>query len=83
MRLYQIDSGDPDETSERKRRERDEKELDVSKQRNADLPKRIEWRPGLKDFYNSLGYDELAVEQSARKEFQSFWTVWTKKSEHC
>jgi hypothetical protein len=72
MRLYQIDSGDPDEDSERKRRERDEKESDVSKQRNDEIPKRIDWQPGLKDFYNSPDYDELAVEQSARKEFQKF-----------
>ena len=72
MRLYQIDSGDPDEASERKRRERDERGPDISKQRNAEIRKRIDWQPGLKDFYNSPDYDELAVEQSARKEFQKF-----------
>ena len=72
LRLYKIESGDPDEESERKRRQRDEQEPDVSKQRNADLPKRVDWQPGLKDFYNSADYDELAVEQSARKEFQKF-----------
>lgn len=72
LRLYQIDSGDPDENSERKRRERDEEEPNISKQRNAEIPKRIDWQPGLKDFYNSPDYDELAVEQSARKTFQKF-----------
>ncbi len=70
LKLYQIDSGDPDESSERKRKERDEREPTVSKQRNAELPKRIDWQPGLKDFYNSPDYDELAVEKSARKAFQ-------------
>jgi len=72
MRLYQIDSGDPDESAERKRRERDDKEPSVTEQRNAKTPKRIDWQPGLKDFYNGPDYDELAVEQSARKEYQKF-----------
>ena len=72
LRLYQIDSGDPDEAAERKRREKDEREPDISKQRNVELPKRIQWQPGLKDFYNSPDYDELAVEESARETFQKF-----------
>ncbi len=70
VRLYQIDSGDPDEQAERKRKEREEKEPTLSKQRNAELPKRIDWQPGLKDFYNSPDYDEFAVEESARKAYQ-------------
>jgi len=70
VKLYQIDAGDPDEAAERKRKEREEKEPTLSKQRNAELPKRIDWQPGLKDFYNSAEYDELAVEESARKAFQ-------------
>jgi hypothetical protein len=70
VRLYQIDSGDPDEQAERKRKEREEKEPTLSEQRNAELPKRIDWQPGLKDFYNSPDYDELAVEESARKAYQ-------------
>lgn len=72
VKLYQIDSGDPDEAAERKRKEKDEKEPTLSKERNSSLPKRIEWQPGLKDFYNSPDYDELAVEESARKAFQKF-----------
>jgi hypothetical protein len=72
VRLYQIDSGDPDEAAERKRKQRDEKEPTVSKELNTDLPKRIDWQPGLKDFYNSPEYDELAVEEAARKSFQKF-----------
>ncbi len=70
VRLYQIDSGDPDEQAERKRKERADEEPTLSKQRNAELPKRTEWQPGLKDFYNSPDYDEFAVEESARKAFQ-------------
>ena len=72
VKLYQIDAGDPDEAAERKRKQRDEKEPTLSKQRNESLRKRIDWQPGLKDFYNSSEYDELAVEESARKAFQKF-----------
>ncbi len=72
VKLFQIDSGDPDDDAERKRKERDAREPTLSKQRNAELPKRIDWQPGLKDFYNSPAYDELTVEESARKSFQKF-----------
>ncbi|MCG8649231.1 MAG: aminopeptidase [Pirellulales bacterium] len=72
VKLYQIDSGDPDEAAERKRKEREEKEPTISQQRNAELPKRIDWQPGLKDFYNSPDYDELKVEESAQKAFQRY-----------
>jgi hypothetical protein len=70
VKLYQIDAGDPDQAAERKRKQREEKEPTLSQQRNKDLRKRIDWQPGLKDFYNSAEYDELAVEDSARKSFQ-------------
>ncbi|MGB0596844.1 MAG: M1 family metallopeptidase [Rubripirellula sp.] len=70
VKLYQIDAGDPDQAAERKRKQREEKEPTLSQQRNKDLRKRIDWQPGLKDFYNSAEYDELAVEDSARKAFQ-------------
>jgi len=70
LRLYQIDSDDPDEAAETKRRERDEKQPSISKQRNADLPKRVDLQPGLKDFYND--YDDLAVSEDDRKAFRRF-----------
>ena len=70
--LYVIDSGDPDESAERKRKERDEEEPSKSVERNEGLKRRIDWQPGLKDFYNSSEYDELAVEESARKSYQKF-----------
>jgi hypothetical protein len=72
VKLFQIDSGDPDEAAERKRKDRDEREETLSEQRNADLPKRIDWQPGLKDFYNSPEYDEGKVEEAARKSFQKY-----------
>lgn len=70
LRLYQIDSDDPDEAAETKRIQRDEKQPSVSKERNADLPKRVDLQPGLKDFYND--YDDLAVSEDDRKSFRRF-----------
>ncbi|MDE0866711.1 MAG: M1 family metallopeptidase [Rubripirellula sp.] len=72
VKLYVIDSGDPDEGAERKRKDRDEIEPTISVEKNQDLKRRIDWQPGLKDFYNSSDYDELAVEESARKSYLKF-----------
>ena len=70
LRLYQIDSDDPDENAEIKRKQRDEKQPSVSKERNAELPKLVDLQPGLKDFYND--YDDLAVSEDDRKAFRRF-----------
>ncbi len=70
VKLYIVDQGDPDEAAERKRKEREEEEPTLSTHLNQELPKRIDWQPGLKDFYNSPDYDEFAVEESARKAYQ-------------
>ncbi|WP_144059023.1 M1 family aminopeptidase [Rhodopirellula sp. SWK7] len=72
VELYVIDSGDPDEAHERKRREDDMREDTPSDEFNRNLPRRIEWQPGLKDFYNSPEYDEDKVEESDRKTYQKF-----------
>lgn len=72
LRWYKIDTGDPDEAAERNRQEKDKKEPTLSKERNADLPKRIEWQAGLKDFYNSPDYDPLKAEKSDREAFQKY-----------
>ncbi|WP_146580680.1 M1 family metallopeptidase [Neorhodopirellula pilleata] len=72
VELFVIDTGDPDEASERRRREKDTKEKTPTEDRNQNLPKRIEWQPGLKDFYNSPDYDEDRVEESDRKAYQKF-----------
>ncbi|MGB7326849.1 MAG: M1 family metallopeptidase [Rubripirellula sp.] len=72
LKLFQVDSGDPDVAAERKRKEKDDKEPTLSKERNETLRKRIEWQAGLKDFYNSEDYDPLAVDEAARKSFQKF-----------
>ena len=72
LELYEIDRGDPDQTAERKRRDRERREPSVSDQRNEPLRRRIEWQPGLKDFYNSPDYDEFKVDEKDRKAFQKF-----------
>ncbi|NND98944.1 MAG: M1 family metallopeptidase, partial [Pirellulaceae bacterium] len=72
VRWYKIDSGDPDESAERKRKTKDEKEPTVSKERNKELPKRIDWQPGLKDYYNGPDYDPDKVQESDRKTYQKF-----------
>ena len=71
VRWYKIDDGDPDAAAERKRVEEDESDTTISQDRNKDMPKRIDWQPGLKDFYNTE-YDPDKVEESDRKAYQKF-----------
>lgn len=70
VRLYVIDSGDPDQASERKRIEQQQRKPSLSSERNADLPKRVDAYPSLKDFYND--FDRLQVTEESRKAFQRF-----------
>ena len=72
VKLYLIDSGDPDERAERQRLEKDAKEPTITESRNVDLPRRIDWQPGLKDYYNSPEYDPSKVTENDRKSFQRF-----------
>lgn len=72
VELFLIDAGDPDEASERKRREKDTKEKTPTEIQNKKLKRRIDWQPGLKDFYNSADYDEDRVKESDRKAYQKF-----------
>ncbi|MGV3483507.1 MAG: M1 family metallopeptidase [Planctomycetaceae bacterium] len=70
VKLYQIDTADPDENAEQKRRERKQKPESISQQRNEPITKRVDLEPGLKDFYND--YDELHVSEDDRKNFRKF-----------
>jgi len=72
VELYKIDSGDPDARAERERQEKDRIEAGITEERNRGIKRRIDWQPGLKDFYNSPDYDELKVEEDDRKSFQKF-----------
>ncbi len=70
VKQFQIDAGDPDAEAARKRKEDQEKPPSVSKERNAELPKRIEAYPELNDFYNKD--DPYAVTDRERETYQSF-----------
>ncbi|TWU10509.1 hypothetical protein Poly21_44140 [Allorhodopirellula heiligendammensis] len=70
VELFLIDSGDPDDEYERKRRKEETEEKTLSKERDSELQRRIDWQPGLKDFYNAPDYDEDKVEESDREAYQ-------------
>lgn len=70
VRHYQIDRGDPAQTSAQQKKERDEEPKSLSEQRNRSLPKRVDRYPDLKDFYNS--HDELDVSDDDKKKFAKF-----------
>ena len=73
VHLYKIDAGDPDVTSEQRRKKRDEREKTQSQIRNQELAKRADLNPGLKDFYNQPENDaELKVTDEDRKRYREF-----------
>ncbi len=73
VRLYQIDSGDPDEAAERKRQEESSRQLSLSEERNQTIPRKIDATPALQDFYNDPAtYDPLAVSDEDRKKHQEW-----------
>ncbi|MEM7310715.1 MAG: M1 family metallopeptidase [Planctomycetota bacterium] len=67
VRLYTVDTRDPEVEKGRDRTDRDAEPETLSQRRNAPLPKRVDAFPELKDFYNS--YDELDVTEKDRKAF--------------
>ncbi|MEM9645330.1 MAG: M1 family metallopeptidase, partial [Planctomycetota bacterium] len=70
--LHVIDDSNPDSAAERKRQKRDSKEPTLSDSRNEDMPRRIEWQPGLKDYYNGPDFDDLKVSDDAREAFKKY-----------
>ncbi len=70
VELFLIDSGDPDDKFERNRHKKETEEKSLSDERNSELRRRIDWQPGLKDFYNAPDYDDDKVEESDRKAYQ-------------
>jgi aminopeptidase N len=77
VRLYSLDTRDPEADKAARRRERDERPQTLSQQRNAPLPKRVDEFPTLKDFYNT--YDEFAVSERDREEYQKFLQTLTPR----
>ena len=69
LRLYEIDTRNPDIEKAIKKDERDELEdKDLSDERNASIEKLVERYPELKDFYND--FDPLDVTAKDRREYQ-------------
>jgi hypothetical protein len=77
VRLYTLDTRDPDVDKLSRRREHDEKPQTLSQQRNAPLPKRVDQFPSLKDFYNT--YDEFVVTERDREEYQKFLSTLSER----
>lgn len=70
VRLYTIDTRNPEIEKERLRQERAAEPRTLSQERNAPLPKRADQYPSLKDFYNT--YDELVVTERDREQFRKY-----------
>ncbi len=70
VRLFTIDSKNPDVEKPARAKDRDSAPVTMSEQRNKPLPKRVDQVPTLKDFYNT--YDDLKVTDRDREEYQKF-----------
>lgn len=71
LRLYEIDTKDPDIEKPLKKEDRDElRDRDLIDERNADLPKAVEADRSLLDFYNK--FDPLDVTEKDRRDYQKF-----------
>jgi aminopeptidase N len=67
VKVFTVDTRDPDVEKPRQRKERDAKTPTLSDERNAALPKLVDGRPDLKDFYNQ--HDPLEVKAADRKAY--------------
>ncbi|MBV9959253.1 MAG: M1 family metallopeptidase [Acidobacteria bacterium] len=76
VRLYTIDTRDPEVERERARQEKAAQPETLSDQRNKSQTKRVEQFPTLNDFYNT--YDEFKVTASDREEFQKYLETLTE-----
>jgi len=70
VRLFQIDTKNPDVEKELLRKQANERPRTLSQERNENLPKRIDQYPSLRDFYND--YDQYRVTDIERKDYQTF-----------
>ena len=70
VRLYQINTQNPDVEKEFLRKQENARPKTLSQQRNENLPKRIDQYPSLRDFYNE--FDEFKVTDVERQNYQAF-----------
>jgi hypothetical protein len=77
VRLYVIDTRDPEAEKAKSRAEREAQPETLSQQRNRSIPKRTDQFPSLRDFYNT--YDQLVVTEKDREEYQRFLSTLTER----
>ena len=77
IRLYQIDTRNPEIEKENARRDGAARPETLSQQRNKPLPKRVEQFPTLNDFYNA--YDQYRVTDRDREDFQAYLATLTER----
>jgi len=77
VRLFTLDTMNPDVEKARRAKERAEQPQTLSQQRNKTIPKRVDQEPSLRDFYNT--YDELVVTARDREEYQKFLATLTPR----
>ena len=76
VRLYVIDTKNPEAEKAKIRAEREEQPETLSERRNRPIPKRTDQFPSLRDFYNT--YDQLVVTEKDREEYQRFLATLTE-----
>jgi hypothetical protein len=64
---YRLDTLDPEIEKARARKEWENRPKNLTELRNEDVPRRVETRPGMDDFYTT--YDEFAVTRYDEKEY--------------
>jgi aminopeptidase N len=70
VRLYALDSRNPEKEKARARAEREAQPETLSQQRNGAVPKRVDQFPSLRDFYNT--YDEFVVTEKDQEDYRKF-----------
>ncbi|MDQ2745962.1 MAG: M1 family metallopeptidase, partial [Acidobacteriota bacterium] len=70
VKLFQINSGNPDTEKGILRRQSDAQPKTLSQQRNEALPKRVDQFPSLKDLYNDV--DKYKVSDEDKQTFQTY-----------
>jgi hypothetical protein len=75
VRLYTVNTMNPDVESALRKKERAEEPETLSQQRNKPLPKVVDKNPSLRDFYDT--YDDTVVTKEQRDQYQSFLAALT------
>ena len=66
--VYTVDTGNPDVEKPRRKKEREQEPITLTRLRNQDLEKRTHRFPALLDFYNE--YDDLDITDKERRDYE-------------